>query len=340
MYPLLLGIITTFQCKLRCRHCCFGCNPDRKEFIDSSAAIEAIDVFAKFADLRCVAFTGGEPLLLHELPRLIQHAARYKVNTRVVTSAFWGTTPEAARKIILELQAAGLNELNISTGDNHAKYVKIENIVNAAIESAKAGLHTLIVVEHHKNAGINKETVLAMIREKKGPFQPAHPIVIIENEIVPLQVAPSCALSEIPDRNSPECLPGCNNILLNISLLPTGELYACCGLTMLKIPELKMGNAKDLYQLKSREEFANLIYKNFLWLWLSVEGPERMAQIVEDEVGIKVLDADMKHRCHQCLALFSNRLARQVLLNRANDIRDGMIMKFLQQQTFFSEMIS
>ena len=157
------------------------------------------------------------------------------------------------------------------------------------------------------------------------------PIVVMENELVPLEVESSCARLDRTAAESAKQGPGCDNILLNLSAVPTGELYACCGLTMTQIPELVVGTLEQLAAVGSADELSELLLSNFLWPWLCVEGPDGLARIVEDEIGCQLVTEKMRHRCHQCLALFSHPLRRSILAEQAA-AQEPLLLSYLQRE--------
>ena len=339
MYPLLCGLITTFRCPLQCDHCCFRCGPSRTENLNLSVASRLIDTLAEHSDTRCVAFTGGEPFLYEGLGQLVGQAEARRLSTRVVTSAFWGRSEGKAREVLGPLVEHGLRELNISTGDLHAEHVPLERVYNAAVVSANSGIRTLVVVERHDRATITKELVTTELKRRLGSHRPRHAVVVIENVIVPMRDAP-CGIRARTAVDSRSLAHGCNNVLLNMSVLPTGEVYACCGLTMTQIPELAMGRAEDLIAVRTRRQVEEFLMGNLLWLWLATEGPERLARRVENEIGFPIMDDGMLHRCHICRALFSNGLSRAILAEQARGLRDRILLEFFQSQSLFSEVLS
>lgn len=57
----------------------------------------------------------------------------------------------------------------------------------------------------------------------------------------------------------------------NIVLTPHNKVASCCGLTMEHIPEMKMGK----YIEGSLEKYFNNQLRDFLKIWIWVEGPEK-----------------------------------------------------------------
>src|SRR5437764_1019746 len=122
----------TFRCPAECRDCGTMSNPRDGARLPPAIMLDAIDQAAG-AGYDAVVFTGGEPTLAgHDLDRAIERATARGLTTRVVTNAHWARTLRAARRRVGQLMAVGLTEINLSTGDEHARFVPIRNIVGAA----------------------------------------------------------------------------------------------------------------------------------------------------------------------------------------------------------------
>ena len=136
--PQSFAIHVTYTCPLACAHCCFSSSPRNKERLDPSLVLDSIHHLDP-TTIKLVAFTGGEPFLLGtDLVRYIREASSRRFTTRVVTSAYFGTTPERAEAKIREVVDAGLNELSISWDEFHEEFVRIEWVKNVV---AQAKMH-------------------------------------------------------------------------------------------------------------------------------------------------------------------------------------------------------
>lgn len=335
MYPLVLGVITTYQCPLECQHCCFSCGPRRRERIAIDDVRNAIDVLHVHSGLRCVAFTGGEPLLLgKDLHDLIAHINAHGLSTRVVTSGFWGKRQQVVEDVLEDFCEAGLKELNISTGDYHSRFVPVEQVCSIASAATRRGLRVIVVVEHQEGSLVTKETVKQGIEECSKSHKPVSPVIIIENHLVPKM--PVVCDPTLIHRTQTE-YHGCPNILRNLSLTPLGELYACCGLTMCEIPELRIGTVADLVAVRSPDMLHDLLFSNGIYALLATEGPKRLAHLVEDEIGVPVLRDATVHRCEECAALFAHGLARPILREKAYNNVSLAALRLLQQEHLICE---
>ena len=196
----------------------------------------------------------------------------------------------------------------------------------------------MIAVEHHPQSDLNKEYIVDHIEELAGENTFQNPIRVMENILVPMEIQFE---NEIKKTTATDAVPnqGCKNIALNLSLLPTGEVCSCCGLTMHKIPELILGSMDTLIASQTKEDLENFLFSNLIHLWLAVDGPSALGKIVESETGSQIITDDMKHRCHQCLALFSHKDTRTILKAHASQEKNRIMLAFFQQQYFFSEMM-
>lgn len=94
--------------------------------------LSAIEQAAQ-CDYQVVVFTGGEPTLAgKDLFTAIARASSLGLSTRVVSNAHWAATDALASRMVNALLGAGLCEINFSTGDQHARFVSVDNIVRAA----------------------------------------------------------------------------------------------------------------------------------------------------------------------------------------------------------------
>src|SRR3546814_13907772 len=69
------------------------------------------------------------------------------MSTRIVSNGSWAKRLVRAKEICNELKRAGLDELNISTGNDHQEFVPQESVVNAAESAIACDITTLITVE-------------------------------------------------------------------------------------------------------------------------------------------------------------------------------------------------
>jgi radical SAM protein with 4Fe4S-binding SPASM domain len=143
-FPLHIVLILSNRCNLSCLHC--SSNADKSGSIGYSTP-EAKRILDQLADAGVidVAFSGGEPLLRHDLPELVAYARSHGMTVGTSTNGYPLTDKTAER-----LKSAGLNRLQVSidgTQQTHdiirgqGSYVKA---VAAVQRSVAVGLRTHI----------------------------------------------------------------------------------------------------------------------------------------------------------------------------------------------------
>ncbi len=308
--PNSLTILPTYTCTAQCKECCFECSPHIKGRLSFQQIIDRINkAHAAFPFLQLVCFSGGECFILgKDLDKSIAHATSLGLVTRCVSNGYWAPNQEGARKRIDGVAAAGLKELNLSTGDEHQQWVPFESVANAAIAAAGAGIQTLIVVEGSREARFHQSDVLAhpAISEFLAESDFSSNLRVFENVWMTFHSDMEYTHEE---RTYKSC-SGCTNILDNFVATPSGQMAACCGLTMEHIPELKTGDG-DI------DDFATM-YENqladFLKIWISVDGPKKILQFAaEKDSSISVPIS--AHPCEACALLYKRPEIQKVLLD-------------------------
>jgi hypothetical protein len=64
-----------------------------------------------------------------------------------VTNAHWAHSLDAARDRLDKLIAAGLHEINYSTGDEHVRFVPLEHVAIACVAAAERAFRVHVMVE-------------------------------------------------------------------------------------------------------------------------------------------------------------------------------------------------
>jgi len=224
-----------------------------------------------FETISLVVITGGEPFILgiSFLEEIILFSKSFKLLTRIVSNGFWACSEEKTNKHLVRLKNAGLDELNLSTGDEHQEYVKLESISRAAIESVKLNITTVINVEAHLSSNFTADTLFKIpsFNEFFSKEENSDKLKIINGLWSDFKKG---AKSLEFDKNSlkliQESKKGCDSIFKIFSVFPDGQMAACCGLTIKKIKELKLGNlncysARFLYELQYMN-FINFMVEN------------------------------------------------------------------------------
>ncbi len=114
--PVLSEVALTYACNIQCRFCYAGCTPANKQgSLDTRGFMKVLDRIRFEAEVPSVSFTGGEPLLYEELPKLVRYAVRRNgMRVNLITN---GTlvTPRKAKI----LARAGLSSAQVSIESAH-----------------------------------------------------------------------------------------------------------------------------------------------------------------------------------------------------------------------------
>ncbi|MGM0156664.1 hypothetical protein IGI47_000952 [Enterococcus sp. AZ191] len=117
---------------------------------------QLIHIIEELISLECVkviVFTGGEATLLgNMLIAGINYATKNGLATRLVTNGHWASNPVRAEKYAKKLKDAGLKEINFSTGDQHQKYVRVDNVLLGSLMAIEQDIPVSISLETHRFA--------------------------------------------------------------------------------------------------------------------------------------------------------------------------------------------
>jgi hypothetical protein len=321
--PTLLSLVTTYQCTAACENCCFGCHPKIYDAIPIATMERVIDEAARIPSMKVVVFTGGECFLLgKDLDALIARARGNGLKTRCVTNGYWATSPVAAAARVAKVKESGLNELNFSTGPYHAKYVPSERVAYGATAAARAGLTTIITLEHEGDLDAALRPFVS--HEPLRPLLEANQVKLVTSPWV-LEGEP-----EIKDdplsvfvRNDP-----CESSLRTLSVHPDGRLLTCCGLPSQHIPELNIGSVKD----RSLDEIVANTPDDLMKLWIHLQGPADVLRFVKKHDPDYVLPMQHRHICETCNHLYKDERAQAVLRSHAEEVKDLVLLVYQAQR--------
>lgn len=335
IHPQVLTILATYKCTAACENCCFESNPFLTKRITIDEIISFIKEGLQFQSIKVVVFSGGECFLLgDDLVKAVRFASERGVKTRCVTNGYWATSIEAGRKRLQELKEAGLDELNISTGDFHQKWVSEQSVVNAACLGVEMKLDsTLIVVEAQKERQVTADTVLQNEQLKylwdstsRNEFR------IIESPWMPRSVDEVIEQSDrlMLSRNNLHLKKGCDNIFNTAVITPDNQVGLCCGLTREQIPELSIPWKKNF--LSEHLEEAG---KDFIKIWIFIDGPEKILAWAASKNPQIDWENRYAHHCHVCLRIFKDSLVQQTIQKYYKERVNDVLMRYnliLQKQ--------
>lgn len=301
--PSGIVLLTTNRCSAACDNCCFGCNPkqgrsmtyeEMKHYVDIS--LEAYPDSISSLDL-----TGGECMLLgKDVDRIFTYARSKGLKCTMVSNAFWATDYDNAAKILTRLKRCGLSEASFSTGNDHDKYVPWTNVRNAAVAAANLGIKTDLRIEgHYGSWDIQGEleqdpTVRTLINQGNLKIS-SSPWMQYHNK----GKKPRNYKWDFYDSGRKD---SCKSLFQNVVINAYGEVYACCGIGVCHIPQMRLGNVNQ-EPIKTIYERA---FDDFLKVWLFLDGPEAVLRFVHKKTGQK-FNWHTSHICDLCRAIFTDK---------------------------------
>jgi len=300
--PLGVTLLTTTRCTAACDNCCFGCNPkqgrsmtyeEMKDYVDRS--LEAYPDTISRLDL-----TGGECMLLgKDIDKIFAYAKSKGLKCSMVSNAFWATDYEKAYRTLKRLKRNGLTYVSFSTGEDHDKYVPWRNVRNAAIASALLGIDTELRIENNLWRSeivneLNSDTEISdMVRQ--GKLKMSHsPWMRYNNK----GKKPRSFKMELRNIDKRSCMSLFRDVIIN----PYGEVYACCGIGVCHIPQMRLGNIHQ----ESIKAIYERAFDDFLKIWLYIDGPQAVLEFVKKKTNQK-FQWHTTHHCDICRTIFTDK---------------------------------
>lgn len=317
--PESFTILPTYRCNAACRECCFESHSGIRHRMSRDELLRLIRrVRTELPSVRYVVLTGGEVTLLRkDLLDAISLLTELGLGSRIVTNGHWARTENDAARWIDDLVSAGLNELNLSTGDEHLEWVPVESVARAALHAARRQLLTIVTIEGSADARFRLEEFqrLPQIRELLSDKNIRKWFLAMTNVWMPFHAETGIR----PEPHNPPS-KGCDNIFENFVANPYGSLMSCCGLTMEYIPEMKVGRVDEprtLQQVYSGQ------FEDLLKLWIWLDGTQAIFDLAVQRSG-QSIPCTSPHHCAICAQLYRDpRLrssVRDLVLENANEI--------------------
>jgi MoaA/NifB/PqqE/SkfB family radical SAM enzyme len=335
--PSIIGFIVTNKCTAACKDCCFGCNPNKKDrlYLDEMKHYinQALDAYST---IKTLVLTGGECFTIgRDLDRIIQYGAEKGLVVRVVTNGYWAKSFKKAYIRLKKLQSLGLNEINISTGDEHLNWVSYDNIVYAIAASLNLNLTTVVNIETNHLSKFNSENLKGDPRLKRyiEKYKNAK-LRIINGVWMPFTKSTERKINyanlEKGKTISIYTASRCTNLFNIITITPSHHVNACCGLTSEYIPVLKLGNVKR-YSIKQLYEYQ---FEDFLKIWLYTEGPQKIMEFVFSCDSTKIIDTSGWHNCQICAELLRDEDKIKIIQRNYHKIFSSIMLKYAFQQKY------
>ena len=327
--PTALTILPTYTCTAACKDCCFRCSPKVKGRIPQDRILRYISEAKEITSIKLIVFSGGECFLLgKDLDNAVSKAVRLGFRTRCVSNAFWATSQASARARLRGLSDANLNELNISTGDFHQKWVPIGNVLRAAVEGVSLGLSVAIVVEGQRNGAytLRKLSTEPALVEIMNDDTCKGSLVLLQSPWMPSDLHPATGSMGTDDSVEKRGLPagGCTSVLSTLVISPSEYLGACCGLTHEQIPEMRLGSLRE----HGLRELIDSGKRDFLKLWLMIEGPLKILRWAAEKDSRIEWEGKYRHHCDACRAIYSNPLVRSIIRSRYHEKIPDTMFRF------------
>jgi hypothetical protein len=302
--PNTVTILPTNTCTARCRHCSMNAAPDRHDSLTGEQLERIIDQLVASTDTQVIVFSGGEATLLGEdLNRAIRRVRSHGILSRLVTNAYWATSPEAALAKLRELREAGLDELNISTDDFHLPYISLQK-VRTAFEAARGLDFKSVVIcnaygpeswltperlEAEFGGGDMKRRFDADGRSVIHEHEDGRTLVLLSNALA-MQLGrgvSGVADSEVVHHGTGAgwdalaeiagTVGGCAWAVRSAAISPKGHLLACCGTEVDGNPILDYGSLEE----HTLEELLDFADNDLITNMIAFLGPVRIKLILD-----------------------------------------------------------
>jgi hypothetical protein len=329
--PSHLTLVVTNKCTAACENCCLQCNPKNKDILTLEEMKHYVDSsVAAYNTIKLLVITGGECFMLGKsLDKIIKYASNKGLFVRVVTNGYWATSFDKAYLRLQELLNAGLREFNLSTGDEHQRWVPYNNIVIAIAVALDLNLSVAVNVETSKDSQFDVEqlkcdsqlTKYKDLFDEKLKIVPGIWIPFVKTTKKKSENATKKDKSTIAINQS---IGRCSNLFDSIHVYPTNQVYACCGLTIEYIPSLYLGSAKK-HSLQFLYEYQ---FQDFVKIWLFTEGPKKILDFCFIKRELALLDTTGWHICQVCIEIFRDQQNILVLRQNYHEVFSNVIFKY------------
>lgn len=324
----ILSILITRRCTAACRHCGSFSSPRATDTLSESVVRDSIDQAARLG-FKLIAFTGGESTLEWDtLSMGVLRANGHGIRTRLVTNGHWATSRAEAARVIHDFKSWGLDELNVSTGDEHIRFVPLETVINSIAEAVTAGYPIQVMVEYRAKRMVTKQMILNHPTIRKLPINLAEQIEITESPWMPLSPMRigSYDSGDTVVSNNVALRNGCKSVLQTYTVEPDGRVAACCGLGVKLIPELAVSEVSTSSFLEKAVEAAE---NDFLKLWLRYVGPEKILAWAARKSSNIQWEGMYAHNCQACHRVYRDEQVRKIVQDNYKEVVEDVALNII-----------
>ena len=329
--PTTISLLTTNKCTAACKNCCFNCNSQNNARMTLSEMKQYIDDSLKaYPTIKLLVLTGGECFTLKDdLKTIIRYAKEKKLLVRCVSNGYWATSFKKAYLTLKDLIENGLSEINFSTGDEHLKWVSLDNIVNGIIASVKLKITVCINRESSVVSTFKHNDLINDSRLKKYKNLLDKQIKIVSGIWMPFTKSSEEELS-LKSKIKNTRISRCDSLFTTISINPHHKMFACCGLTSNYIPCLYLGDTTS-HSIKELYEYQ---FSDFVKIWLYNEGPKIIMEFISKiEPKYSTVDVSNWHICRICAYLLTNSEIMEIIRNNYQKVYTNIMLKHILKQT-------
>lgn len=252
-------------------------------------------------------------LLGKDIDKILAYGKSKGLKGSMVSNAFWATDYDKAYKTLKRLKRNGLTQIALSTGEDHNAYVPWMNVRNAAVAASHLGIVTELRVEHQYGLRtiideFNDDTeVMDLVNRSKMKFIKTTWMRYHNKGKKPRN-------SKLRYYHFDECM-ACKSLLSRIIINPYGEVYACCGIGVCHIPQMRLGNVNQ----DSIQTIYERAFDDFLKIWLFTHGPKVILKYVHEKTG-QEFNWYSTHICDMCRTIFTDKAILPVIRKNFFDV--------------------
>ncbi|MES2979607.1 MAG: radical SAM protein [Pseudomonadota bacterium] len=295
----------TDRCNIRCAHCMPESAPECVSRMGEAELCGWIAALAALGRTRKICLTGGEPFVERKLLLAASDAAAANgLECAVMTNASWGTSGEAAVRVLQRYP--GITKIGISTDRFHREFVSpeyVRHVVHACVELGKT---VLVRVSYLQDAAGELTETRASLGASLRHLDTveAQPVMALgrARKLIPLT-----QLFEMPE----DALAEPCRVADTPVVAPDGSVFACCG------PSMQMSRDSPLYLGDLRTtRLADIqadAEANTALNFIRAIGPKALLRKIAAE-GVHVeVGQQARHICELCTTAFASAAARQAV---------------------------